>query len=225
MPAIAPSILAADFARLAEQVGQVAAAGAQVIHFDVMDGHFVPNLTFGPPLIAALRRHFPELFFDVHLMVTDPGWVAAEAIAAGASQVSVHPESTPHLQRVLARIRELGARAGAALNPSTPLGVLEDVLDDLDHVLVMSVNPGFGSQQFLPHTLAKLQRSRALLPPQVTIGVDGGINQHTAPQVLSAGAGLLIAGSAVFGPDPGRAFRDLAKVVAQAPVKPSGKAP
>ena len=209
---IAPSILAADFSRLGEEVARAEAAGADLIHVDVMDGRFVPNLTVGPAIVEALRRH-TRLPLDVHLMIEDPDRHLDAFVAAGASMISVHAEVLPHLHRTLARLRELGVKAGAAINPSTPVGVLADVVTQLDHVLVMSVNPGFTGQAFIPHSLEKVKAARELLAAArsaAAIEVDGGVDRTNAAALVDAGASILVAGAAIFrAPDLARATRDL----------------
>lgn len=201
MALLAPSILAADFAHLAEQVQAAEAAGADWIHVDVMDGRFVPNLTMGFVVVEALRR-VTRLPLDVHLMIVEPERYVERFVAAGADLVSFHAEATPHVQRTLQLIRAAGAQAGLAVNPATPLDWFEDVLGELDLALLMSVNPGFGGQRFLPRTLARLERLVALrdrLNPKARIEVDGGVGPGNAAELVRRGADVLVAGSAVFG--------------------------
>ena len=197
---LAPSILSADFARLGEQVREAEAAGADWIHVDVMDGHFVPNLTIGPLIVRALRP-VTRLPLDVHLMIEQPERYLADFAAAGADGLTVHVETCPHLHRTIQQIRELGVRAGVALNPATPLTSLEPILPDVDLVLVMSVNPGFGGQSYIPGSTARIARLRAMLNDigsAAELEVDGGINPATIGGAVQAGATVLVAGSAIF---------------------------
>ncbi len=198
---IAPSILSADFSRLGEEVRAVDQAGAGCIHIDVMDGHFVPNITIGPPVVAALRKT-TALPLDVHLMITEPDRYVPDFVRAGADWISIHVESCPHLHRSLGLIREAGKKAGVALNPATPLCVLDHVLDMVDFVLLMTVNPGFGGQSFIPAMLPKIAALRTRLDecnPKAGIEVDGGISPATVGRVAAAGANILVAGSAIYG--------------------------
>jgi len=209
---IAPSVLSADLGRLREQVEQAIEGGAEWIHVDVMDGHFVPNLTFGAPIVRALRR-ITDRVLDVHLMVEHPERYIAEYADAGANVFTFHPEATVHVQRHLAAARERGMRPGLALNPGTPLALVEELVDDVDLVLVMSVNPGYGGQSYLPQATDKIRRTRALLDragSRAVLEVDGGITTDTIGEAWSAGADTFVAGTAVFGAaDPAAAIRDL----------------
>lgn len=209
---LSPSILSADFARLGEQVALVEGAGADLIHVDVMDGHFVPNLTMGPLIVKSLKR-VATVPLDVHLMIQDPDRYLEAFIDAGAAMISVHVEVLPHLNRTLTRIRQLGAKAGAAINPSTPISALSEVADLLDHVLVMSVNPGFGGQSFIPGSTKKVAALRDFLlraGSSAAIEVDGGVDLSNAGELASAGATILVAGASIFGaPDPAAATHAL----------------
>ena len=215
-PRVAPSILSADFARLGEQVAEVMDAGAKVIHCDVMDGHFVPPITLGPAIVGSLSEqvHGAGGMLDVHLMIDRPEHQVAEFAKAGADMITVHWEATPHVHYALKAVRETGCLAGLAITPATPAEVIVDVLDEVDALLCMTVNPGWGGQEFIAHSVAKLQRLRSLLPEGLPLEVDGGIAASTAPRCHSAGATLFVAGSAVFGkPDPGKAYLDIAQSI------------
>jgi ribulose-phosphate 3-epimerase len=211
-PLITPSLLAADFAKLGEEVRAITAAGADWLHLDIMDGHFVPNISFGPGLIKSLRRH-STIPFDVHLMIAPVDPYLQAFADAGADLISLHPEAGAHLHRSLQTIRSLGKKAGVVLNPATPVGAIEHVLDLCDLVLVMSVNPGFGGQSFLESQLPKIEKLRRLIEASgrdIRLQVDGGVTAKTAPLCLSAGADVLVAGTAVFGaPDYAAAIRAL----------------
>ena len=210
---VAPSILAADFARLGEQVGAVLEAGARTIHVDIMDGHFVPPFSMGALVVDALAEqiHAAGALIDVHLMVERPERHIEDFAKAGADHITIHAEATPHVHYALQAVRGLGCTAGLALCPATPVAAASELLGDLDLLLCMTVNPGWGGQEFLPSSLGKLERLRALLGPGVAIEVDGGIDATTAGPCAAAGATAFVAGSAVFGtPDPGRAYREIA---------------
>ncbi|MDY6863036.1 MAG: ribulose-phosphate 3-epimerase [Thermodesulfobacteriota bacterium] len=200
MKKIAPSILSADFSKLAQEVQEVCEAGADLIHVDVMDGHFVPNLTIGPPVIKCLRKT-TKLPLDVHLMITNPDTYLEEYANAGSDIITVHVEVCPHLHRTIQRIKELGKKAGVSLNPSTPLTSLDCILNDIDMVLIMTVNPGFGGQKFIKSLLPKIARMRKIIDERnlsVEIEVDGGINKENINEVSKAGCDIFVAGSAVF---------------------------
>ncbi len=223
---VAPSILAADFAALGAAIDAAERGGADYIHVDVMDGHFVPNLTVGPAVVRALQR-VARVPLDVHLMITDPDRYAEAFVKAGAAMLSVHVEVSPHLNRTITFIKELGAKAGVAINPSTPLVALEDVASEVDYVLVMSVNPGFGGQAFLPRSESKVRRLRSMLDRAgnpAPIEVDGGIDLETVGCVVRAGAEILVAGSSIFhAPDIVAAARGLRAAAEDAAARPAGE--
>jgi ribulose-phosphate 3-epimerase len=220
---LAPSILSADFAALGDAVAMVERGGADLIHVDVMDGHFVPNITIGPPVVASLKR-VAKVPLDVHLMITEPDRYIEAFARAGASYLSVHAEVLPHLHRTVHAIKALGVKAGVVLNPSTPVTALHDIAADVDFVLVMSVNPGFGGQTFIPRSESKLREVRALLDRAgnpAPIEIDGGVDLGNIGRVVSAGARMIVAGAAVFNsPDPERATRDLKAAAAAALTSP-----
>jgi ribulose-phosphate 3-epimerase len=221
---IAPSILSADFAALGDAVAAVERGGADLIHVDVMDGHFVPNLTIGPPVVKSLRR-VVTVPMDVHLMIEQPDRYIEAFADAGAAMISIHVEAERHLHRTVHAIKALGVKAGVVLNPATPVAAIQDIAADLDYVLVMSVNPGFGGQTFIAHSESKVRQVRALLDSVgngALVEIDGGIDQHNVARIVTAGARMIVAGSAIFhSPDPERATRELkatALAAAAAPV-------
>ncbi len=213
---LAPSILSADFANLSRDIDLITEAGAEIIHVDVMDGHFVPNLTIGIPVLKSIRK-ITSLTLDVHLMISNPDFMVQRYIDAGADIITVQYEASCHLDRTLGRIREGGARAGVALNPHSPVQLLEEIAGSCDMILVMSVNPGFGGQSFIPYCLEKIKKARKLLNaanPEGLIEVDGGINEDNAEAVAGAGADILVAGSAIFGStDPQASFRSMSSAI------------
>jgi ribulose-phosphate 3-epimerase len=219
MALILPSILAADFARLADEIHRVESGGATMIHIDIMDGHFVPNLTMGPPLVSSIRK-VTQARFDVHLMIEEPDRYIADFIEAGANHVSVHQEACVHLDRTLRLIRSHGAGPGVVLNPATPLHTLEDVLDLVDHVLIMSVNPGFGGQEFIPRSLHKIQqlrRWRAERRLNFAIEIDGGVSRDNVAEIVKAGCDWLVAGSSVFhSADPAATVKEMQQIAQEA---------
>jgi ribulose-phosphate 3-epimerase len=223
---VAPSILSADFAALGEAVAAAERGGADLIHVDVMDGHFVPNITIGPPVVKALKR-VARVPLDVHLMIEEPDRYLEAFADAGAAMLSVHVEVLPHLHRTVHAIKALGVKAGVVLNPSTPVGAIEEIAGDVDFVLVMSVNPGFGGQTFIPRSESKVREVRRVLDlaknGAAPVEIDGGIDPQTAPRVVAAGARILVAGSAIFhSPDPERATRDL-KAIASGAVQTASR--
>jgi len=214
---IAPSILSADFARLGEEVDNVLRSGADWVHFDVMDNHYVPNLTIGPLVCEALRRHGVTAPIDVHLMVEPVDRIIPDFAKAGATEISFHPEASRHVHRTIQLIRSHGCRAGLVLNPATPVDVLDWVLEDLDHVLLMSVNPGFGGQSFIPSTLDKLRKVRAMIDRSgrnIRLEIDGGVKPDNIGAIAAAGADTFVAGSAIFGhPDYAQVIREMKAAV------------
>ncbi len=218
MVEIAPSILSADFTRLAEEIAAVERGGATIVHVDVMDGHFVPNITVGLPVVRSLARA-TQLPLDTHLMISEPGRYAEQFVDAGAQMVSVHVEADPHIHRTLAAIRKKGAKAGVVVNPATSLSALDEVLQYADYVLLMSVNPGFGGQQFIPASVERVRRLRRMIEErglETRIEIDGGIDLTNIEKVAAAGAEIMVAGTAVFGQgDPAGAVRGLLNATAQ----------
>jgi ribulose-phosphate 3-epimerase len=216
---VAPSILSADFGQLREQVGEVLDAGARVIHVDVMDGHFVPQITLGPVVVSALaeQARAAGAMLDVHLMIERPERHIAEFVDAGADSITFHAEATPHVAYAASLVRDSGACVGVAINPGSPVGALAELAHTVDLILCMTVNPGWGGQPFIEHSLDKLPRIRAILGPKAALQVDGGIDPETAPRCLHAGANVFVAGSAIFGVDtPGDAYRAIAASVGAA---------
>jgi len=219
MALIVPSILAADFARLADEIQRVERGGATMIHIDIMDGHFVPNLTMGPPLISSLRK-VTKAQFDVHLMIEDPDRYVVDFVKAGANHIAVHQEACVHLHRTLDLIRKQKVGAGVVLNPATPVGTLEEVLDMVDHVLIMSVNPGFGGQEFIPRSLDKIRHLRRLREERranFAIEIDGGVSPDNVAEIVQAGCDWLVAGSSVFhSADPGATVKEMQQIAQDA---------
>jgi ribulose-phosphate 3-epimerase len=216
---VAPSILSADFARLGEQVGEVLNAGARVIHVDVMDGHFVPPITLGPLVVAALREQVEQVggLLDVHLMIERPERQIPEFLRAGAHSITFHAEATPHVAYAASLVRDGGASVGVAINPATPVGALAEVAHAIDLALCMTINPGWAGQPLIEHTLDKVTRLRHILGEEVALEVDGGVDPHTAPRCRAAGANLFVAGSAVFGSaDPAAAYSAIVEAVGAA---------
>jgi ribulose-phosphate 3-epimerase len=215
---VAPSILSADFARLSEQVAAVLDAGAKIVHCDVMDGHFVPPITFGPMVVQAIAEqvHDSDATLDVHLMIDRPERHVADFAKAGADVITIHQEATPHVNYALKSVRDLSCRAGLALTPATPVEAATDVLDEVDLLLCMTVNPGWGGQPFIDHSIAKLERIRELVGDDRIVEVDGGIDAETAPRCADVGADWFVAGSAVFGKgDPGNAYLEIARSIGE----------
>ena len=208
---IAPSILSADFARLGEEVDNVLKAGADIVHFDVMDNHYVPNLTIGPLVCEALRKHGVTAEIDVHLMVKPVDRIIPDFAKAGASYITFHPEASEHIDRTLSMVRELGCKSGLVFNPATPLDVLEHVMDKVDMILLMSVNPGFGGQSFIPQTLVKLRQARKMIDESgydIRLEIDGGVKVDNIREIAEAGADTFVAGSAIFNTDDYKATID-----------------